>query len=202
MPVGIAATARRRTSLPTGLTLPRNSAFWGRGAALNSSPLNYGLPSVQLSIDSPAQRAAAELLAVADHLAFRDAELDSRQAQPALWRRLSPRASRLSRRLEFATGALPSAASSPRTRRRSDHRLGAGGFSAWAAAGDTPSIRDLNKSYLRDNVMGHLRAGRLARAAQPDADLRLALRVLCAVHREVWPPGSWWIPIRRAASPP
>ena len=46
------------------------------------------------------ERAATQLLDFADHLALRDAELDSRQAQSALRRRLPARASRLSGRLE------------------------------------------------------------------------------------------------------
>ena len=69
------------------------------GSPLNTSPLNFGLPNITLNQLTGTQRAAAEPSAVADHLVFGDAELDSRQAQPALRRRLSPRAPRFSGRL-------------------------------------------------------------------------------------------------------
>jgi hypothetical protein len=130
-----------------GPTLPPKLGIWGKDGA--GAPLNYGLPNVVLSSIHRAQRAAAELLALADHLALRDAELDSRQAQPALWRRLPPRASRLSGRLELDRNfTLPA---SPRTR-TTHHRLVAGGFSAGLPQ-ETTIDASAGKSYLRDNVM-------------------------------------------------
>ena len=59
----------------------------------------------------------------------------------------------------------------------------------WAMPQETTLDSAVSKSYLRDNVFDALCAGRLARAAQSDAELRSPLRVFRALHGEIRSPG-------------
>ena len=111
-------------------------------------------PSRSATYPGP-QRHAAQLLHLADHLVLRGLELDSRQAQYALWRRLPPRAPRLSCRLQRHREASPLPVFSPRNSRTAQAVAGTGSSLADFLLG-LPQATSLNsslaKSYLRDNV--------------------------------------------------
>ena len=89
--------ATRPTSSPMAPDIETQLGILGPdNAPLNSTPLNYGLPSIVLSNIAGLNEQQPRVAIAADYLCFRDVQLDSRQAQHALWRRLSARAQRLS----------------------------------------------------------------------------------------------------------
>ncbi len=121
------------------------------GAALNSSPLNYGLPNVSLGSIAGLSEVQPSFSLSQTISLYRDAELDSRQAQHALRRRLPARASRLSGRLELDRDFTFSG-SLPRTKRRTRPPVRRWRIFCLGLPQETAIDAAASKSYLRDNV--------------------------------------------------
>ena len=156
----------------------------------NNVPLNYGVPDISLSNGIQGlSETAAELLHLADHLVYRSPELDSRQAQHALRRRLPPRSPRLSRRLKRHRRFCLHWAVYRGCRAGSRHRLVHRRLSARLAAVHHPQLLAEAKSYLRDNVVDAFAMDDWRDAALVHAELRRALGVLRALHRKIRAPG-------------
>ena len=87
-----------RTSLPIPPTIPRRPPA---STMPNNVPLNYGVPDISLSNGIQGLSETQPSFSISQTISFtRGPELDSRQAQHALRRRLPPRAPRLSCRLK------------------------------------------------------------------------------------------------------
>jgi hypothetical protein len=164
------------------------------GAPLNSSPLNYGLPNVTLSNDLTGLSEQQPSFSLSQTISFSET-LSWIHGKHNL--RFGGDYRRVHR--DFLGGSMPPASftftglfterrdadAAPRT----GHRLIACRFSARPAAKHHHRFIGGQELSARQRVR-RLCTGRLARAALPHAELRRALRVFCALHGEIRPPGG------------
>ena len=143
-----------------------------------------------VSAVSPGSASSSRIHHRADHLDLRNAGLDTRQAQLPLRRRLPPRASRFSGRLDstgtfYFTGVYTGSS-------LGDFLLG---------LPQETSIDSPRRRAICATMSSTVCAGRLARALEPDADVWRPLRILRALHGKVRPPGRCGYESRRADLP-